>query len=70
MLEKKPEIEQITKGSKTTRKIIEEEFDLVGYTSFKLNKPNGKIKYGSYVLDLYEGPIFVQELDNYKRLDS
>lgn len=32
-----------------------------------LNNPDGTIRYGSYILDCYDGPIFVEELDALKR---
>lgn len=32
-----------------------------------MNNPDGTIRYGTYTLDLYDGPIFVEELDETKR---
>ena len=50
-----------------TRKLIEDEYDLVGYTVLQLNNPDGTIRYGTYILDLYDGPIYIEELDALKR---
>jgi len=47
--------------------LIEQEYDLVGYTSLQVNNPDGTIRYGTYVLDCYDGPIYVEDLDNLKR---
>lgn len=69
VLERKEHIDAPTNTSVVTRKIIEEEYDLIGYTVLQLNKPNGEIRYGSYVMDLYDGPIYVEELDVLKRTD-
>ncbi len=49
-----------------TRKLIEDEYDLIGYTVLKLNNPDGTIRYGTHLLDLYDGPIFIEELDPLK----
>ena len=50
--------------------MIEEEYDLVGYTVLQINNPDGTIRYGTYQLDLYEGPVFVEELDAIKKINK
>lgn len=65
--ELKPEIENPTGHTVMSRQVIEEEYDIVGYTILMLNNPDGTIRYGSYILDLYDGPIYVEELDALKR---
>jgi len=32
-----------------------------------INNPDGTMRYGSYVLDFYDGPIYIEELDALKR---
>lgn len=59
-----------TNAAVVTRKIIEDEYDLIGYTVFLLNNKDGSIRYGTFVLDLYDGPIFVEELDPLKKNDK
>lgn len=61
---KKPTITNVI-----TRKLIQEEYNLIGYTVFQLNEQNGKIRFGTYVLPLYEGPIYLEELDAVKRTE-
>mmetsp|Transcript_12126 Transcript_12126/g.11975 ORF Transcript_12126/g.11975 Transcript_12126/m.11975 type:complete len:147 (-) Transcript_12126:2098-2538(-) len=69
-IERKVSVANPTITSVITRKLIEDEYDLVGYTIFQLNNPDGTMRYGTYVLDLYDGPIFVEELDALKRVDK
>jgi len=40
---------------------------MIGYTVLMINNPDGTMRYGSYVLDFYDGPIFIEELDALKR---
>ena len=65
-LELKPDIDP-TGHSVVTRQDIEDEWDLIGYTVLVLNQPDGTIRYGSFILDLYDGPIFIEDLDVQKR---
>ena len=66
-LERKPEILQPTVTSVITRKLIEDEYDIIGYTVLQVNNPDGTIRYGTYLLDFYDAPIFIEELDALKR---
>ena len=66
-MERKPNVEVPTGFSVITRKLIEEEYDLIGYTVLQINNPDGTLRYGSFVLDCYDGPIFIEELDAQKR---
>lgn len=50
-----------------TRKLIEDEYDMIGYTVLQINNPDGTIRHGSYILSFYDGPIYVEELDALKR---
>jgi hypothetical protein len=50
--------------------LIEDEYELIGYSALKLNNPDGTIRYGSRVLNLYDGPIFVEEQDVMKMNDK
>lgn len=63
----KPEVLTPSVNAVITRKLIEDEYDLVGYTVLQLNNPDGTIRYGTYVLDFYDAPIFIEELDALKR---
>ena len=53
-----------------SRRLIEDEYDLVGYTSIQINKEDGTIRYGTYILNMYQGPIFVEELLEEKRVSD
>lgn len=44
-------------------KLIEKEYDLIGYSVVQLNNPDGSIRFGTYTIDLYDGPIVVEELE-------
>ena len=50
-----------------SRKLVEDEYDWIGYSVIQLNNPDGTIRYGTYTLDLYQPPIYVEELDELKR---
>lgn len=50
-----------------SRKLIQDEYDLIGYGVIQLNNPDGTVRYGTYTLDLYQAPIYVEELDEAKR---
>ena len=41
----------------------------MGYTVLKLNDKTGKILYGTYYLEFFEGPVYVDELDPDKKLN-
>ena len=45
------------------KELIEDEYDLIGYHSFPLHYEDGKIRYGTYELNLYGGDIYVKEMD-------
>ena len=68
-IERKPENINPTITAVITRKLIEDEYDLVGYTVFQINNKDGTLRYGNYVLDLYDGPIFIEELDVFNRTE-
>lgn len=53
-----------------SRKLVEDEYDCLGYSVVQLNNPDGTIRYGTYTLDLYEPPIYVEELDESKRTNA
>lgn len=40
---------------------METEYDLLGYSIFKMNDEDARIKYGKYTLDLYYGPIYCED---------
>jgi hypothetical protein len=69
-IERKENITQPTNTGVITRKLIEDEYDLIGYTVFMLNNRDGTIRHGTYVLDLHDGPIFIEELDPLKKNDK
>ncbi len=50
-----------------TRRLIEDEYDLIGYTSVQINNDDGTLKYGTYILELFQGPIIVEELNESRR---
>lgn len=50
-----------------SRKLIEDEYDCLGYSVIQINNPDGTIRYGTYTLDLYNPPIYVEELDETQR---
>jgi hypothetical protein len=52
-----------TVNTTISRKLIEKEYDLIGYSVIQINNPDGSIRYGTYTIDLYEGPIIVEELE-------
>ena len=56
-----------TVNANISRKLIEDEYDLVGYSVIQLNNPDGTVRYGTYTLDLYQPPVYVEELDDTKR---
>jgi len=45
-------------------KLIEKEYDLIGYSVVQMNNVDGTIWYGTYTVDLYDGPIIVEELED------
>jgi hypothetical protein len=50
-----------------TRRLIEDEYDLIGYSSIQINNQDGTLRYGTYILDLFKGPILVEDLQEDKR---
>jgi hypothetical protein len=48
-------------GGQISRKLIEDEYDLVGYATIKMNDEYGKFFFGTYTVPLYDGPIYVEE---------
>ena len=51
-----------TVNQSISRKILEDEYDLIGYGVIKLNDENGKLIYGTFTVPLYNPPIYVEEL--------
>ena len=51
-----------TVNQSISRKILEDEYDLIGYGVIKLNDENGKLIYGAFTVPLYNPPIYVEEL--------
>ncbi len=45
-----------------TRRLIEDEYDLIGYSSIQINNQDGTLRYGTYILELFKGPILVEDL--------
>ncbi len=52
----------LTTDKGLTRKLIEQEYDLIGYSTVKISNPDGTVRFGSYLVDLFSGPIYVEEL--------
>jgi len=50
-------------GGNISRKLIEDEYDLIGYACIKVNYdyPSGKFQFGTWTVPLYEGPVYVEE---------
>ena len=46
-----------TVNKNLSRKLIEDEYDLIGYSVIQLNNPDGTVRYGTNTLDLYEEPV-------------
>lgn len=44
-----------------TRELVEDEYDLVGYGVIPLNDEFGKFVFGTFTVQLFHGPIFVEE---------
>lgn len=62
-------VEEPTNTRVITRKILEEEYELLGYSVLEVTAPSGEVRFGTFVLDMYAGPIYVEELDALKRTD-
>jgi hypothetical protein len=59
---------QPSKNSNITRELVEKEYDLIGYGVIRLNDKSGKFIFGTFTVQLFSGPIFVEErLDNKNR---
>ena len=54
----------------TNRTMLEEDYELKGYTVLQLNTKEGSLVYGTFHLEFFEGPIFIEELDPEKRLGT
>lgn len=52
-----------------TRKLIEDEYDLIGYGAIQLNDEYGKFIFGTFTVDLFDGPIYVEEYLDKKATD-
>jgi hypothetical protein len=50
-----------------TKELIESEYDLIGYTVLDVSNTDGKFRFGYFNLSLYDGPIYVEELNPLKR---
>lgn len=48
-------------GGQISRKLIEDEYDLVGYSCIKMNDDVGRFAFGQYTVPLYDGPVYVEE---------
>lgn len=48
-------------GGQISRRLIEEEYNLIGYAAIKMNDEFGKFYFGTYTVPLYEGPVYVEE---------
>lgn len=51
-----------TNESALNKSLLENEYDLLGYTSLRMHDDEGKIPYGRYKLALYDGPIYIEDL--------
>lgn len=54
----------------TNREMLEEDYELLGYTVLQMNLKDGSLAYGTYYLQFFEGPIFIEELDPDKKMNS
>lgn len=45
-----------------TKSLLESEYDLLGYTVYKLCDEKGKVRYGTFTLPLYDGPPYVEDI--------
>jgi hypothetical protein len=70
LVERKASIPIPTVSAAITRKLIEDEYETVCYSVLQVNNPDGTIRYGSYILDCYFPPVYVEELDALKRSDK
>jgi hypothetical protein len=66
-LELKEEVSKPTVGNSLSRVLLEEEYNLLGYGVIKLNKKDGRIDFGEYKLELHEGDVFIEEIENYPK---
>jgi len=66
-VERKASVIQPTITNVITRTLIEDEYDLIGYHSFKINNPDGTLRFGTYTLDLFREPIYLEEMDANRR---
>ena len=66
-LERKVSVLVPTTDKVITRRLIEDEYDLIGYSSIQINNQDGTLRYGTYILELFKGPILVEDLQEDKR---
>ena len=50
-------------STKISREMLDKEYTMVGYTSVWVNNLDDTIGYGTFTLDLYAPPVYVEELD-------
>ena len=66
-LERKPNIIAPTVDKVISRKMIEHEYDLLGYTVLRVIAEDSSLRYGSYILSLFRGPILLEDMSEDKR---
>lgn len=50
--------------------MLEHDYDLIGYSVMQVLDQGGNLRVGTYHLDLCEGPIYVEELDNGRKMGA
>lgn len=45
-----------------TKSLLEEEYDLLGYTVYRLNDEKGRVRYGTHTVPLFDGPPYVEDI--------
>lgn len=51
-----------------SKELIDEEYDMVGYGIEQFSHDDGKIKFGTYEVDLYKPPVYVCEIEQIRKL--
>jgi hypothetical protein len=51
-----------TVASVINKSLLEAEYDLLGYTVYRLCDEKGKVKFGRFTLPLYDGPPYVEDV--------
>ena len=54
----------------TNREMLEDDYELKGYSVLQMNLKDGSLAVGTYYLQFFEGPIFVEELDPEKKINA